>query len=73
MLSLRRLGSLRGETEMTGLVRTAEVALGVDHAAWLLLVEHLELSAGLLVPDTLHEGLRSSQWPSLLRLLSQSR
>ena len=52
-----RLGRLRGETELAGLVRTTEVAMGADHAARLLLVEHLEPTACLLVTNTFHEGL----------------
>ena len=73
MLILSRLGSFGGEAKLTGLVRTAEVSMQVNHAISLLLVEHLELSTGLLVPYSFHEGLRSTKRPSLLRLFSQRR
>ena len=73
MLILSRLSSLRREAKLIRLVCTAEVSMRVYHTICLLLVEHLELSTGLLVPYSFHKGLRSTKRPSLLRLLSQCR
>ena len=63
-------GSFRRETQLVGLVGTAEIAVG-GHNAWL--VEHLELSAGLFVSDALHEGLGTAEWTPLFGLFCKRR
>jgi len=67
--TLRWPSGLWGHSELTSFVRTTEIAMWADHVGRLLLVEHLELTARLLVPYTFHEGLWSTEWSSLLRLL----